>query len=315
MPPLEVIFVGSGGGNKGCIQGGHIRAVRDWVHWSDGNEIQIKAIAGTSIGAFNTSLWAAGQTDRTIRDFWANAGVRSFGTLNWKFFWAAMNLANDRHKGYILDPHRLRKFLAPLLPDKWTDFEIPIYFGVSAYARSGKELLSTANLGTPSDPETGPGGYPVSISPLDAVLTSAAIPGIFPQLRYAESYWGDAGCMLNKIPILDELCGPNTVTIVSLLGYAGLTSVEEQAKLWPWQWSGEASEKKSMQEYQAEIYSWGEQISDHVFRSPIRGWLVVMHNHEGRKLAAYDFSQGAALYNAGFRHGRAVVTEFEGVYS
>ena len=318
MPPLDTIFVGSGGGNKGCLQAGHIRAVRDWIDWSSGT-VRLKAVSGTSIGAFNTSLWAAGVSDRDIRAFWLNAGIRSFGTFNWKFLWAAMHFAADRHQGYILDPHTMRKFLATKLPETWGGFAHPLYIGVSAYSRSGKEILSTENNGTPADPEDAPRNGAcrrelLSISPLDAVMTSAAIPGVFPQLRYAESYWGDAGCMLNKIPILDDLCTPKTVTVISVLGYAGLTQPDEQAEFWPWEWAREGREKVNMEEYQQEIYGWGEQVSEHVFRSPTRGWLVVIHNKEGRKLAPYDFSQCAALYGVGHRYAQTILSEFEGVY-
>ena len=311
---IDVIFVGSGGGNKGCIQAGHIKAVRDWIKWANDSEVRIKGIAGTSIGSFNGALWAAGMEDRLLKSFWESAGIKSFGWVNMKFFCAALKLCASTKRGYIMHQRGLQKFLEDYLPDDWDGFEHPFYVGVSGYSRSGKEILSTENNGIPEESMRDRSGNPIRISPVGAVLTSAAIPGLFPQLFYADSSWGDAACMLNKIPILDELCTPETVTIVSVLGYAGLTEPEEQAKFWPWEWVREAREKMNMAEYQDEIYGWGEQVSEHVFRSPTRGWLIVMHNLEGRELPPYDYSKGAELYNAGLRHGQTVLSEFEGVY-
>lgn len=321
MREIEVIFIGSGGGNKGCLQAGHIKAVRDWIKWSNAHAdgaINVKALAGTSIGAVNVGLWASDVEDRVLKSFWENAGLGSFGSFNWKFFCAALKMCASTKRGYILHTNVIRKFLESYLPENWDGFSHPFYVGVSAYSRSGKELLSTANGGIPENPmvrhRTGSRCEQIAITPLGAILTSIAIPGVFPQLWYADSYWGDAACMLNKIPILNDLCTPVTVTVASILGYAGLTSAEEQAKFWPWEWMREGREKVSMEEYQAEIYGWGEQVSDHVFRSPERGWLVVMHNLEGRSLPPYDYSKGAELYNAGLRHGQTVLTEFEGVF-
>jgi len=294
----NVFVVLSGGGNKGCLQGGHIKAIRGWLRAHP--SCVLRAIAGTSIGSFNGSMWAAGKSDLSVQEFWETASIKKFGTLNMKLLWA-WAFGNKAHKGYILDNGVLRKNLQGILPSSWNDLLYPLFVAASAYVRSGdgKELFYSNAQG---------------VRPVDAVLASMAVPGIFRQPFFMGTHWGDAGCMLNNIPLLDVHASPYNITFASLLGYAGLAPAEEQAKYWPWNWLNESREKVAMAEYQREIYSWGRQISEHVFFSPMRGWLVVIHNLEGRKLAAFDFSQGGELYKAGWFWAIQILTEFENEY-
>ena len=293
----NVAFVATGGGNKGCLQGGHIAAVRWWLERRKQEPLVLRALVGNSIGAFNLAHWAWEIPDRDLREFWRKARRSSFGTYNANVL---IGFLNRKWRGHILNPAPLKGYLELFLPPRWDLFEHRFYVGVSAYSRSGQEMFGF--------------GIKDSMLPLAAVLTSMAVPGLYPQVPWQGSYWGDAACMLNKIPIMDEHCGPDTVTFVSLLGYAGLSDMKAQAKFWPWEWSSEAREKISYEEFKREIEGWGESVSEHVRFCPKRGWLVVLHNLEGRKLAPYDFSQGEDLYEAGQRKAGEVILEFEECY-
>lgn len=293
----NVVFVATGGGNKGCIQAGHIEAVRWWLERRKQEPLVIRALVGNSIGAFNLAHWAWGMPQAELKKWWRTARRKSFGDYNVSVLFGFLN---RRWRGHILNPAPLKDYLAMFVPPSWDLFTRRFYVGVSAYNRSGREMF----------------GFCIedSMPPLAAILTSMAVPGLYPQVPWRGSYWGDAACMLNKIPIMDEHCGPDTVTFVSLLGYAGLSDMKAQAKFWPWEWSGEAREKISYEEYKCEIEGWGEKVSENVRYCPQRGWLVILHNREGRELSPRDFKQGEALYVAGQRKAAEVILEFEECY-
>jgi len=295
--PTNVVFVGTGGGNKGCLQGGHIESVRWWLERRAMEPLTLKALVGNSIGAFNLSHWAYGMPPEVLGEWWHSVKRSSFGDYNLSLL---IGFLRRKWRSHVLNPEPLAKYLDLFLPPKWDLLEVPLYVGVSCYSRSGREMF-------------GPGIDP-SMPPLEAVITSMAVPGLYPQVKWRGAYWGDAACMLNKIPIMDELCGPDTITFVSILGYAGMSPVEDQAKFWPWEWSAEAREKISYEEYKQEIEGWGEFVSENVRYCPRRGWLVIFHNQEGRKLSPRDFKSCGKLYDAGREKAWQVLIEFEDCY-
>lgn len=293
----NIVFLATGGGNKGCIQAGHIDRVREWIDWRARSEtIRLKALVGTSVGAFNLAHWALGMPQETLEEFWRHAKLRDFGKFNWSI---VLGMMNRKWRSYLLDNSPMRRYLGAVLPRDWS-FKERFLVGVSAYSRSGYEFFGA--------------GIEPSMKPADAVLSSMAIPGVFKQPFWDGTYWGDASCMLNKIPFLEEGDGPASVTIASILGYSGMAPVKVQKKYWAWEWYQEAQAKVFYEEYKREIEGWGQLVSPHVRYCPKRGWLLVLHNVEGRKLAPHDFSGCGKYYDLGRTHAGAVLTEFEIAY-
>lgn len=151
----KTAFVFAGGGSLGAIQVGMLSALL-----SAGVEADF--VTGSSVGAINASYFAATPTAEgvaTLAKIWF--GVRRSDIFPFTFA-SAFGLLT--HQGYIVDPGGLRRLIKTNLPYmRLEDAAIPVH--VTAADAQGMTVLLSK----------GPA--------LNAILASAAIPGIFPPVR------------------------------------------------------------------------------------------------------------------------------------
>ncbi|HTV34042.1 MAG TPA: patatin-like phospholipase family protein [Methylocella sp.] len=155
MSGQKTALVFAGGGSLGAIQVGMLR-----VLLSTG--LQPDFVIGSSVGAINAAYFAGTPSEAGViklaqiwstlhrRDVFPFTFVRVVGLL--------------RHPDYIVDPSRLRRLIERNLPyGRLEDATIPVH--ITATDMEGMAVLLSK----------GPS--------VDAILASAAIPGIFPPVR------------------------------------------------------------------------------------------------------------------------------------
>jgi NTE family protein len=172
-------FVLSGGGNRGPLQAGAIKALLE-------HNILPEMIVGSSVGALNGAYLAAeptvAQAGRMIA-LWRDAGRRKlFGTTPVRAVLRAL-----RGSDHLTDNRRIRAYIEASLPQgvrSFGDLQVPLYVTIC-------HLLTQTLYVYGDDPN----------APLiDAVLTSAAVPGFFPPTYHNGQAFVDGGVMSN-LPI------------------------------------------------------------------------------------------------------------------
>lgn len=175
----KTAFVLAGGASLGAVQAGMLRALFE-------REVAPDLIVGTSVGALNAAFIASRPptpaTARALADLWRSVDRGNVFPLNpltgfFGFFGARDNLVPDRP---------LRKLVAANLEiTTLEDSPLPLHV-IATDLISGRELrLSRGDA-------------------LEAVMASAAIPGIFPAVERGEHLLIDGG-VANNAPIADAI--------------------------------------------------------------------------------------------------------------
>jgi NTE family protein len=142
----KTAFVFSGGGSLGAIQVGMLRPV-------------ILRIVGASVGAIDASYFASAPDAEGVarlEQIWS--GLRRADIFPFTLT-SAFGLI--RHRGYIVDPTKLRRVIETNLPcSRIEDARIPLH------------IMATTRQGIGIRLSSGPA--------VDAILASTAIPGVFP---------------------------------------------------------------------------------------------------------------------------------------
>ncbi len=170
----KTAFVLAGGGSLGAVEVGMLEALLDFGVYPD-------LVVGSSVGAIN-GAFLAGHPDlngvRRLREIWRRlrrsdvfpvaplAVLRSFvGGLN-----------------YLVHPRPLRRLIKRNLPYRdLADAAIPCHIVATDVLTGAQVVLSSG-------------------SAVDAVLASAAIPGVFPPVKIGGRYLADGG-IANNTPI------------------------------------------------------------------------------------------------------------------
>ncbi|MGH6800221.1 MAG: patatin-like phospholipase family protein [Methylocella sp.] len=151
----KTAFVFAGGGSLGAIQVGMLQ-----VLISAG--IQPDFVIGTSVGAINASYFAGAPNAEGVErlgQIWS--GLRRSDVFPFTF---ASTFGLLRNQGHVVDPSGLRRLIeSNLAYPRLEDAAIPVH------------VTATDVQGMPVFLSKGPA--------LDAILASAAIPGIFPHVR------------------------------------------------------------------------------------------------------------------------------------
>jgi NTE family protein len=179
-------FVLSGGGARGALQVGMLRALLERGETPD-------IIVGTSIGAWN-GVWLA--RDPTVRGIAGLAkiwhkltpsrvllGREPYGSPNSRAISAMLMLSAIQHvtQGYasLYGDAGLHSLATELLQDgTFEDLRIPLYVVAANISRASREVFHTGPLAAP-------------------VLASSAIPGIFPPVHIGNSIYVDGGALDN----------------------------------------------------------------------------------------------------------------------
>ena len=179
MGNARTAFVLSGGASLGAVQPGMLRALYER---GVGPDLIVGTSAGALNGAFIASRPPTAATALELAEVWRRVGSGNVFPLNpltgfLGFFGASDHLVSD---------HGLRKLVAGHLElGALEDSRIPLHV-IATDLLSGRELrLSRGNA-------------------LEAVMASAAIPGVFPAIEWKGRRLIDGG-VANNTPILDAI--------------------------------------------------------------------------------------------------------------
>jgi len=169
--PVETAFVLGGGGNRGAVQVGMLRALTE-------RGIRPDLVVGTSIGAINAAGFASAPTLEGVElaaELWRRIAAdqvfpRSRFHGSWRFL--------DRREG-VFSMDGLRAIVAAFLRfERLEDSAVPIVL-VGTRLEDGAEEWFTE----------GPA--------IDAVMASAALPGFYPVVELGGAHYFDGGVLDN----------------------------------------------------------------------------------------------------------------------
>ena len=168
---MPTAFVLSGGASLGAVQVGMLRALLE-------RDVQPDMIVGSSVGAVN-GAWMAAHCDSrgvdVLADIWASIRRRDVFPVHPL---AGLLGFLGRHD-HLVPPSGLRRLLERHLSfTQLEDAEIPLHV-VATELTTGREVLLSKG------------------SAVDAVMASAAIPGVFPPVRIGKHDLVDGGVVDN----------------------------------------------------------------------------------------------------------------------
>jgi NTE family protein len=181
MPPKRrsprahrVAFVLGGGGHQGAYEVGMLRALLE-------HDITPDLVVGTSVGALNGAAVAARPTLDTVnrlREVWL--GLDSEGIFGGSLVAGAAHFVRSRTHLHSNRP--LRTLIERLLPAKtFEELTVPFQCVAASIERAAEHWFAEGPL-------------------VDAILASAAVPGVLPPVEIDGEHFVDGG-IVNSIPI------------------------------------------------------------------------------------------------------------------
>ena len=190
--PHVTAFVLAGGGSLGAVEVGMLKELLAWGE-------RPAMVVGASAGAINAAFFAGDPTSAgaaRLERLWCDlkrSDVFPFSLANL--------LGLLRQRDHLVDSHGLRRLLERHLPYlRLEDAGLPVHI-VAADLLSGDEVVLSAG--------------PV----VDAVLASAAIPGVFPPVDIGGRLLVDGG-VANNTPVSTAIALGATRVIVLPTGFA-----------------------------------------------------------------------------------------------
>jgi NTE family protein len=170
----KIAFVLGGGGHMGAYEVGMLRALFEV-------EIAPDLIVGTSIGAVNGAAIAyepsLAMVDR-LRETWA--GTNDNKIFGGSFLAGALNMFRSRT--HLHGNDELRELIARLVPvERIEDLVVPFQCVAASIERAAERWFDAGPLA-------------------DAILASAAVPGVLPPVEIDGEHFIDGG-VVNSIPI------------------------------------------------------------------------------------------------------------------
>lgn len=170
----RVALVLGGGGHNGAYEVGMMKGLFE-------NDIRPDLVVGTSVGALNGAAIAADPTLETVerlRQVWLNLDDdKLFGG---SFFAGAANLVRSRT--HLHSNRSLAKLIERLLPvSAFEDLAVPFQCVAACIERASEHWFFEGPL-------------------VEAILASAAIPGVLPAVEIGGEHFVDGG-IVNSIPI------------------------------------------------------------------------------------------------------------------
>lgn len=188
-PP--VAFVLGGGGVRGAVEVGMIRALLD-------AGIRPDLIVGTSIGAINGALVAADPTPAVVpRLVRAWASPQAAAVYGDGFF--AQSARFVRTRTHLMSPEPLRRLLEDALGRDavFDDLAVPLQVVAASIERAAEHVFRTGPL-------------------VPAVLASASVPGLLPATEVDGEHYIDGG-VVNSIPIEPAVAaGARTIYVLQV---------------------------------------------------------------------------------------------------
>jgi NTE family protein len=170
----RIAFVLGGGGHLGAYQVGMLRALLE-------RGVVPDVVVGTSVGAMNGAAVAAEPTLDTVNKLesvWLNLDREPVFASS--LFAGAARLARSRTHLQPIEP--LRALIERMLPVRsFSDLKVPFECVAASIERAAEHWFSRGSL-------------------VDAILASAAVPGILPPVELDGEHFVDGG-IVNSIPI------------------------------------------------------------------------------------------------------------------
>jgi NTE family protein len=166
-------FVLGGGGHMGAHEVGMLRALLE-------RDVRPDLVVGTSVGALNGAAVAARPDLSTVdrlEEVWNNLGQDA--VFDRSPFAGAANLLRSRTHLYSNRP--LRRLVEELPARTFEELEVPFQCVAACIERAAEHWFSEGPL-------------------VDAILASAAVPGLLPMVEIGGEHFIDGG-VVNSIPI------------------------------------------------------------------------------------------------------------------
>ena len=166
-------FVLGGGGHNGAAEVGMLRALFE-------AGITPNVVVGTSVGALNGAAVAADpslEMVERLRSAWL--GLKDDQIFGGSIFAGAANLVRSRT--HLHSNEALRKLITELLPARFEDLRLPFHCVAASIERAAEHWFHEGPLA-------------------DAILASAAVPGVLPPVAVNGEHFVDGG-IVNSVPI------------------------------------------------------------------------------------------------------------------
>lgn len=163
--------------------------------------IRPDVVAGTSLGAFNAAAVAAGHSSAQMRAFWLWLHDEILGTPVRAIARSMTGVQSRRQE------QALRNRIAEFLPGTFGDLGLPLRLAATELATGAEHVLDGGNLA-------------------DAVMASAALPGVFPPVAFDGGHLIDGG-LVAGMPL--RLVPPEVRTVIVLDTGAAAVSPEVAA--------------------------------------------------------------------------------------
>lgn len=203
--PGVVAFVLGGGGHLGSHEVGQLQALLE-------RGIRPDLIVGTSIGAVNGAMIAADPSLRSVEmltDLWSSVGQA--GVFNASITKRVRTMASS--KTHVYENNDLRRLLVETLPVKRIeDLTVTFECVAASVERASAHYFSSGPL-------------------IDAVLASAAVPGLLPPVEINGEHYLDGG-LVASIP-LDRAVTLGATTVYVL--HVGRIEEPLSVPRWPWE--------------------------------------------------------------------------------
>jgi NTE family protein len=264
---VRTAFVFSGGASLGACQAGMLEALFE-------RRIRPDLLVGTSVGAINAAFVASRppsvQTARELQRIWR--GLKRGQVFPANPITASLGLLGLRD--HSVSAASLRRVLVRYLAvDRLEHTDVPLHVVTTDFI-SGEEVLLT----------TGPA--------LDALLASAAIPGVFPPIPWESRVLVDGG-IVNNTPISHAVAlGADRIIVLPALGAAPLRSAPRGVLA-----AGVAAVSRAL------MY----RLVDDLARYRHDAELVVLPAPAVGTIMPTDFGHAEELVGDGLRRGREVL--------
>ena len=267
LTSVPTAFVFSGGASLGACQAGMLEALFERREQPD-------LLVGTSVGAINAAFVASRppsvQTARELQRIWR--GLRRGHVFPANPVTASLGLLGLRD--HSVSAASLRRVLMRHLGvDRLEQADVPLHVVTTDFI-TGEEMLLT----------TGPA--------LDAILASAAIPGVFPPIPWGSRVLVDGG-IVNNTPISQAVAlGADRIIVLPALGAAPLRRAPRGVLA-----AGVAAVSRAL------TYRLVEDLARYRHDAE----LVVLPAPEVDGIMPTDFGHAEELVSEGLRRGREVL--------
>jgi NTE family protein len=203
-PRAGVAFVLGGGGRLGAHEVGMLQALLE-------RGVTPALIVGTSVGAINGAVVAADPAPATadrLADVWAD--IERHGVFDGSIASRLATLARTRT--HLHGNEALRAMLERALPGLIEDLAVPFQCVAASIERASEHWFTAGPL-------------------VDAVMASAAVPGVLPPVELDGEHFLDGG-IVNSIPVARAVeLGAETIYVL----HVGRLERPLEPPRWPWE--------------------------------------------------------------------------------